>query len=222
VARLRVPGLGSGIALSVVLVIVGVLFILPMALLIGSPPLPAKDEATALNRFAEVPLREIGKRAVVEIKVPDSPAWRLIRARWGDPGLIVAAVSAENGQVYCFDELELDVQVVDGHGGVALGIGRGGLYGYTSQCNDNGRTFRAEPGGHLALRVVSRNPRLLPFGDLIVTSYWGSGTKDCIVDRMIHKDVAGPARVLALFGFLALACGAILYFRSSRGAGFRT
>ncbi len=48
----------------------------------------------------------------------------ILLARWGDPGLIVAAVSAENGQVYCFDKLDLDVQVVGGHNGVGRGIGR--------------------------------------------------------------------------------------------------
>ena len=195
--------------LPLMLAILGILILIPSALLLGLlfGRLRDEDPSVALAPLARVPLARVGKQYAMQVVVPDTDQWRRIRRSWGEPDLIVAALSNEGG-AWCLADLATAVDVTSRGTLIPLKRAAAG-YGHAGDCELSSFTFRAPPAGELLVKVTKRDQLPWPTGDLVVRCDWRN-TKDKLVGISIENDLqklhpsAGAGAIIGLL-LLALA-----------------
>lgn len=132
-------------------------------------------------------LRQSG-RAAFAFRVPAGEQWRRIRAAWGDPGIMVFAVS-DQLSLFEFPTLNLDVDVRSPHGSVAVIPADAVPYmargftpsGVVYRPGRTGMRFSSEPGENLTVTVSTSHPEALPDGELYAKYEWALQQKDHIL-----------------------------------------
>ena len=194
--------------LPLILAILGILIVLPSALLLGRlvGRLRDEDPSVALAPLASVPLARVGKHHALKVVVPDTDQWRRIRRSWGEPDLIIAALSKDD-PAWCLANLA-KVEVMMRGNLIPLKRATAG-YGHSAACELSSFTFRAPPAAELLVTVTKRDQLTWPIGDLVVQCDW-QNTKDKLVGISIENDLqkfhplAGAGAIIGLV-FLALS-----------------
>lgn len=166
-----------------------------------------EDPSVALAPLASIPLARVGKQHAMKVVVPDTDQWRRIRRNWGEPDLVVAALS-KDGPDRCLADLAKEVEVTTRSNPIPLKRAAAG-YGHSSACGLSSFAFRAPPAAELLVTVTKRDLLPWPIGDLVVRCDWPN-TKDKLVGISIERDLqklhplAGAGAITGLL-FLALA-----------------
>ena len=143
----------------------------------------------------------------MKVVVPDTDQWRRIRRSWGEPDLIVAALS-KDGPAWCLSDLAKSVEVTTRGNLIPLKPAAAG-YGHSAACELSSFTFRASPAAELLVTVTKRDQLAWPIGDLVVRCDWPNA-KDKLVGISIENDLqklhplAGAGAIIGLL-LLALA-----------------
>ena len=133
---------------------------------------------------------------------------------WGNPDLVIAAVSTDRHLQYCFDAVEVTVL-----GGPQLkNLGRSELiYGYGSaydlSCQSVGRKFRLEPGETASMQLAVTDNTLPPDAAVVVMQTWAD-TKDKLVGVDIDQDLIKVAKWSIIAGLFVIAFSIFLFIRS--------
>jgi hypothetical protein len=196
--------------------LLGVALLLPGALYwvwswIGDP-VRAVDTRSAFQRLAEVRLSEaVGGRGVeITATIPSDASWRRVIRNWGDPRYFIGSVLPRpRTYMYCLQDLGARVEARIGDQPVDLETAYV-PYGYSSDCQPAGLSFRAPPGSVVKIHVtVARLPSQA--ADLVVEPYWTGGTKDRLVGTALEEDLREITTALGVAGIVTILIAAFLY-----------
>ena len=211
-------------ALPLWLAVVGFALIVPELWLHAVTQINPDQGVIAFTQFARIPLERLQGDGSVSfvVNIPDTRTWTRLRHAWGDPGYVLAAVAPNRPSAYCFDTLGLKVYASAGEKPVAFRTADEALYGYSTECQNFGLSFRTNPGAAILFRVSAEAGHKLPPGDLIVTSYWGADVKDKLVGMDLNAYVRPIVINLAACGVTLLLCALLLrLYRGYVGRGAR-
>jgi hypothetical protein len=169
---------------------VGLLLLIPGALSVPSmvSGLKSGDDMVALTPFANVGLDRIGTTPLItKLVIPDTQQWRRIWRVWGDPAIIVSAVSSEQQFAYCLPDLGMIVEVSEQGKNIPIEFSNP-PYGYSSDCERSSLAFQAISGSELAVTITKSGDRPSPSGEVIIVSCWPN-TKDKLVGISLDEEL---------------------------------
>ena len=167
----------------------------------------------ALQPRVRMPVSQIaGQKS--ELNFITDEAYSRIRSSWGDPDLVIAAVSVDHHLRYCFDSVA--VTVLSGPQLKDLGLS-GGIYGYSSaydsSCHSIGRRFRLKSGETASMQLGITGSALPSDAEVVVMWTWAD-TKDKLVGVDIDQDLIQVAKWSIIAGLFVIAFSIFLFIRS--------
>ena len=184
---------------------VGILLLTPLIWLYARPSLRAGDLSLALAPIYESSLENLSNNpsATFTLSIPSDIRWKRVWSALGDPGYVVAAVTADRRTTYCFEKLGIEVQVIVGSVPAQTEPALEPLYGHSAQCLPIGIKFKANPGDQVTIRTITKSDARPP-GYMLVMANWTLELKDRIVALDLNEELRGPIWVIGATGFFCL------------------
>lgn len=176
----------------------------------------ADEIFAALKPIAEIPLRSI--KATGSATLTFRPQSTPVSRAWGEPDYAIVGRYRHNSgsYVYPFGSLRLDLTLQVNATAVPLNPSARLPYAYSCEtCADVGRSFAAQDGDEVELKVVAREPSSMPEGELLVKPTWDIAIKDKIVGIGLDDTLPQVAGWCAWTGGGLVALGLIVAFFSS-------
>jgi hypothetical protein len=184
--------------------------LLPAACTSLSSTVTSTEAFDALRLALRIPLdglRTVGS-ASVAFHVPRTR----VSLEWGDPIYVVFwRTERRSGRplIHDFSDLRTEVQVtVDGQS-IQLVSSRIGVYLHSSETENVGLSFVANPGAEVRVDIRALEPTSVPAeGEFVVAPMW-VGVKDRLVRAMLDDQLRTVIRALTMAGLACLAVGAM-------------
>jgi hypothetical protein len=198
---------------ATILLASGLVLIAPITWLGRTATIHPDDEDAVFAQLADVPLESIQTRGEGDVvfTTPSNAHWDRVRKAWGDPGYILAAFSPKDKVIYCFQRLGLTVDIVADGKPLATTGATEPLYGYSSECRDEGVAFTAPPGTKVEAHLSEVAGNSLPAGNIVVESYWTMDVKDHLVGAVIDEEFRERFTNLAKVGASLLSASALAW-----------
>ena len=181
-------------------------------------PSPAEAEFV-LQPLIQIPVEQIAGQKTTELNfiTPGPPAFPpSIRRAWGDPDLVIAAISEARRSQYCFDSVAVTVLA----GPQLRDLGRSGaIYGYASayntSCNSIGREFRLRPDETASIQLAVTGSAIPSGAEIVVMPTWAY-TKDNLAGLSIDEDLRRIAKWSMVAGMFTILFSGFLFVLSKR------